>query len=88
MSDPKPLLEFPCHFPIKAIGKDADNFQAIVVEIVRRHVPDLDDHAITQRPSHGGKYIAVTAAFTAESQAQLDALYRELTAHTQVLMVL
>lgn len=82
------LFEFPCVFPVKAIGKDADGFTEIVTEIIRRHVPDLAADAVTTRPSAGGKYIAVTATFVAQSRDQLDAMYRELSSHDQVLYVL
>ncbi len=84
----KPLLEFPCHFPLKAIGKDVDDFEALVLSIVRRHVGPLAEGASSTRLSGGGKYLAVTVTFVAESQAQLDALYGELGAHERVLMLL
>jgi len=84
----KSLLEFPCVFPLKAIGKDADGFKELIVEIVRQHVPDLTDNAVTSRGSGGGKYISVTATFVAQSQEQIDAIYYELSNHAQVLMVL
>jgi len=82
------LLEFPCSFPLKAIGRDSEGFEAFVVEIVRKHVPNLEVGATTSRLSNGGKYLAVTITFTAESQAQLDALYGELGRHERVVMVL
>jgi putative lipoic acid-binding regulatory protein len=82
------LLEFPCVFPVKAIGKDKDGFQQVVVEIIRRHVPELDEGAVTTRASAGGKYISVTATFVAQSREQLDAMYSELSRHDQVLYVL
>jgi hypothetical protein len=82
------LFEFPCVFPIKAIGKDADSFTEIVTEIIRHHVPELAADAVTTRPSAGGKYIAVTATFIAQSREQLDAMYRELSSNAQVLYVL
>ncbi len=81
-------LEFPCLFPLKTIGRDSDDFRDIVIEIVRRHVPDLKDDAVTTRSSSGGKYLSVTATFTAESQEQLDAVYYELSSLEQVLLVL
>ena len=82
------VFQFPCSFPIKAIGKDTGEFHTTVVEIIRHHVPDLRDENVTTRPSAGGKYIAVTATFTASSRAQLDALYRELSSNKLVLMLL
>ncbi len=82
------IWNFPCSFPLKAFGRDSDDFEAVVIEIVRRHVPDLDDSAVSIRLSSGSAYRAVTATFTARSREQLDALYLELSRHEQVLMVL
>ena len=66
----------------------SDDFDLIVVEIVRRHVPDLGEAAVTSRPSKGGKYAAVTIMIEASSRQQLDAIYLDLTAHPSVLMAL
>ena len=89
MSEPEiDLFNFPCAFPIKVIGKDTDGFMEIVTEIIRHHVPDLAADAVSTRPSAGGKYIAVTATFIAQSREQLDAIYRELSGNEQVLYVL
>ncbi len=82
------IWNFPCAFPLKAFGRNSDDFEALVVEIVRRHVPDLDDNAVSSRASHGNAYRAVTATFMAQSREQLDALYSELSSHEQILMVL
>ncbi len=84
----KVLMTFPCTFPVKAIGQNTADFEALIIAIVRRHVPYLEDHAVTSRLSGGGAYRAVTATFTAQSREQLDALYLELGSHEQVLMVL
>ena len=84
----KPELEFPCRFPLKTIGKNNADFETTIVEIVRRHVPDLKDHEITSRLSKDGKYVSITTTFVAESREQLDALYYELSSHEQVMMVL
>ncbi|HNT54826.1 MAG TPA: DUF493 domain-containing protein [Anaerolineaceae bacterium] len=85
---PKPLLDFPCTFPLKAIGRGGDDFSALVFEIVSRHVPGLTTAALTSRPSSAGNYLAVTVTFTAQSRAQLDAIYLELNAHDRVVMTL
>lgn len=82
------LLRFPCEFPIKAMGSAEAGFEALVVEIVRRHAPGLGESAVAVRGSRGGRYLAVTVTVRAQSQAQLDAIYRELTAHPRVLMAL
>jgi len=81
-------LQFPCTFPIKAMGLASDTFDALVVGIVRRHAPDLGEAAVTVRPSAGGKYLAVTVTIQAYSRAQLDAIYQDLVASEYVLVAL
>lgn len=78
------LLEFPCLFPIKAIGKAEVGIEAIVVDILRRHVPELAEEAVSLRPHPNGKWLAVTVTIEAQSKPQLDAIYRDLTAHEHV----
>jgi putative lipoic acid-binding regulatory protein len=78
------LFEFPCSFPIKAMGKAGEDFDTLVVEIVRRHAPDLNEGSVRLRESSGGKWVSVTVLIEAKSKAQLDAIYRELSAHERV----
>jgi putative lipoic acid-binding regulatory protein len=80
------LMEFPCSFPIKAMGKATDDFDVLIVEIVRKHYPDLAEGAVKTRPSREGKYISVTVTIEAQSREQLDNIYLDLTAHERVLM--
>ncbi|MGZ4954474.1 YbeD family protein [Methylobacter sp.] len=82
------LLEFPCQFPIKAMGKTNVELDLLVIEIVRRHVADISEGAVTTRPSKDGNYIAVTIIIEASSKQQLDAIYQDLTDHPHVLMAL
>lgn len=82
------LLQFPCRFPIKAMGRADSDMEAIVIEIVRRHAPDFDATAVRVRASSGGKWLAVTVTIEAESRAQLDAIYQDLTAHESVVWAL
>lgn len=82
------LLEFPCDFPIKAFGRGGEDFDLRVVEIVRRHTSDLRENNVSSRPSKGGRFSAVTVTIRARDQAQLDAIYRELSACPDVIMTL
>ncbi len=82
------LFEFPTEYPLKVAGKNTVDFERTVVEIVRRHVADFDDSTVTVRESKGGKYLAVSVSFTAQSKAQLDALYRDLTSHADIVWAL
>jgi putative lipoic acid-binding regulatory protein len=82
------VLEFPCTFPIKIMGRTQDGFAQTVVEVVRRHAPDFDAATLEMRTSSAGNYLSVTATVNATSRDQLDDLYRELVAHPMVAMVL
>ena len=81
-------LVFPCIFPLKAIGKNTGDFEPKIVALIRQHVPELRDDKISRRLSADGKYLSVTAVFTATSREQLDAIYYALSSDEQVLMVL
>ncbi len=82
------LLEFPCQFPIKIMGTRVDAFAQTVIDVVLRHAPDFDPATVQMRPSAQGNYLAITCTLTATSQAQLDALYTELSSHPMVKVVL
>lgn len=90
MSEPtRPtLLEFPCEFPIKIMGARIDAFAQAVVEVVLRHASDFDPASVEMRPSRKGNYLAITCTIRAVSQQQLDDLYRELSSHPLVKVVL
>ena len=82
------LMEFPCRFPIKAMGKMEAEFDSLIVSIIRKHVKDLHEGAVQTRTSQGGKYISVTVTVVATSKQQLDNIYMELTANEKVLYAL
>lgn len=86
--DTESALQFPCRFPIKAMGHAERDLVALVGEIAARHDPDFDADAIRSKASTGGRYVSVTITIHATSRAQLDAIYRELTAREEILMVL
>lgn len=88
MSEQDTLLEFPCDFPIKAMGRTDCDFEALVATLVRKHAPDLHEDAIKCRDSSGGRFLSVTVTVHATSREQLDNIYRELTACEKVLMAL
>jgi putative lipoic acid-binding regulatory protein len=82
------LLEFPCDFPLKIMGANDTGFAEAITGIVVRHAPDFDTASMEMRASKAGNYLSLTCTVRAVSQAQLDALYRELTAHPMVKVVL
>jgi putative lipoic acid-binding regulatory protein len=83
------LLEFPCEFSVKAMGLSTHpDFEALVLEIVSLHVPNLTAQNCRTRQSKNGKYLSVSVTFQATSKTQLDAIYYTLTDHTDVVMSL
>ena len=82
------LLVFPTDFPIKVMGVRVDRFADEIARVVLRHAPDFDVATMEMRASRQGTYLSLTATIRATSRAQLDALYRELTSHPLVKVVL
>jgi len=82
------LLEFPCDFPIKVMGATRDDFAQAVVAVVQAHVPNFDAATVEMRASGKGNYLAVTCTVRATSREQLDNLYRDLSSHPFVKIVL
>ncbi len=81
-------IQFPCDFPIKAMGLASYDLEIIVFDIVSQHAPDTSKDAVKTRESSNGKYISITVTVNAQSQAQLDAIYQALTDHEHVMMAL
>ncbi len=82
------LITFPCTFPLKVMGVNQEDFESLVLEIIQKHTSIAAEGVVTSRLSRGGRFISLTVHILAESQEQLDAIYRELSAHPQVLMML
>ncbi len=82
------LIEYPSRFPIKVLGLNADGFVHAITSIAARFDPGFDAATVELRPSKGDKYLGVTVTVTATSREQLDELYRTLTTHPMVKMVL
>ena len=82
------LITYPTDFPIKVMGRKEGRFAHSVIAIVRKHAPDFDAATMELRPSRQGTYLSVTCTIRATSREQLDNLYRDLTSHPMVKMVL
>ena len=87
-SESESALKFPTSFPIKIMGRRADGFAQAILDVVLKHAPDFEPSTLEMRASREGNYLSVTATINATSREQLDNLYRELTAHPMVTMVL
>ena len=82
------LMVFPCDFSIKIIGNARADFLVEITKIVCKHFPDTQNSAFTTQHSEQGNYQSITAVVHVLDQPSLDALYQELTQHSDVRMVL
>ena len=82
------LLEFPCDFPLKAVGKTSVQFETVVTNLLRLHIEDHHDIAVTQNPSKKNTYVSLTLTFQAQSREQLEAIYQSLYDCPDVMMTL
>lgn len=82
------LIEYPSAFPIKVMGARADGFVEAMVAVARHFDPTFDADTVEVRPSRQGNYLGITLTVTATSRDQLDELYRTLTTHPMVKVVL
>ena len=82
------LLEFPCQFPIKMMGRDGDSFRRVAIELVEFHTGKIPEDAISESSSSKGNFLSITVTINAESQEQLDNIYRALSASDEILVAL
>lgn len=84
----KSLIEYPSAFPIKVMGAQAEGFEAAMVAVAKHFDPTFDASTVERRPSKAGNYLGLTLTVTATSREQLDELYRTLSSHPMVKVVL
>ncbi len=82
------VIEFPCHFPIKMMGRDTPEFRNTARTLIENHVGPVTDDAVRAAVSRNGSFVSITVTVTATSQQQLDAIYRDVSGHDDVLMAL
>jgi len=82
------LIEFPCDFPIKVMGETHPDFTSEIIKAIKSVLPDFDVSKIEMRGSSGGKYISLTCTVFVTSKPQLDNIYRALSSHKMVKVVL
>ena len=82
------LIDYPSQFPIKVMGENVDGYVHAITAIAKQFDPGFDASTVELRDSKGGKYLGVTITVTATSREQLDELYRTLSTHPMVKVVL
>lgn len=88
MEDKEKLMTFPCSYPLKVVGENTSEFYSVVCTIVEKHVGPNNEITYAVRTSSGEKYMSITATFSARSEEQLAALYKELNEHRLVKITL
>ncbi|MEE8057736.1 MAG: DUF493 domain-containing protein [Pseudomonadales bacterium] len=83
-----PKIKFPCDYPIKIMGRQSDDFRAIVLEVMRKHAGEIKNSQVKERLSGKGSFVSVTITITATGKSQLDAIFEDLKATGRVQMVL
>jgi putative lipoic acid-binding regulatory protein len=81
-------LTFPCDLAIKVLGRNTEEFRDAALAIVRAHSAGVSEQAVVERVSREGAYLSLTITARMDSRAQADAVYRELSANDQILIVL
>ena len=84
----KNLLEFPCDFPIKMMGRDQPEFREAAVALIEQHAGEIPGEAIHTALSRKGNFLSITITIKAKNQQQLDDIYRDLTEHDEILVAL
>lgn len=87
MSD-ETLLEFPCDFPIKMMGRHTVEFEVTARSLVEKHAGPIEDEYIARSLSKNGRFVSVTITIIAQSKQQLDDIYQDATDHIDVLVAL
>jgi putative lipoic acid-binding regulatory protein len=82
------LLKFPCSFPIKIMGKRTPHFAQTITSLVLEHAADFNPATVQMRTSKAANYLSLTCTINATSKQQLDDLYRALSSHPEVSVVL
>ena len=82
------LIDYPEQFPLKVFGRQGEDFEDIVLQLVRARCPQSESIELSKRESSGGKYISLTVTFTAYSQKQIEEIYQDLYDCSAVVMTL
>lgn len=86
MENRETLIDFPCTYPLKVVGKNTEEFEATVRSIIGKHVQENSEVRYSSRTSSSNRYLSITATLVAQSQEQLKAIYAELANSNLVLI--
>ena len=87
MTEPKKQklrLDYPCPWTYKIIGRNPDELQSAVTEMIR----ESPCRVTLSRQSETGRFVCLNVELTVESESHRLALYEALKAHPAVMMIL
>ncbi|MDA9109475.1 DUF493 domain-containing protein [Woeseiaceae bacterium] len=82
------LIDFPCEFPIKVLGRDDANFYCAAKSILTKHAQTIPDNDIKKNSSKKGNYMALTCVVNVNNQIELDQIYIDFSKNDHILYVL
>ena len=88
MTESATLLEFPCKFPIKMMGRSEKGFSELAVGLIEQHAGKIAADQVLTAQSRNGNFLSVTITIDAQNQQQLDSIYADLTRHEEILVAL
>lgn len=77
-------LEFPCEYPVKAMGPNTDDFEQSIMDLVKQHAPEVSTNSVHSKTSSTGKFRSVTVLVYAHSKDHLVGIYQDLKDHPDV----
>ena len=83
---PESLLKFPTDVPVKVFGRNDEKFRAAAAKIAHAHYGDA--HTVVEHLSKKGNYLSLTITVHAKNRAQIGALYSDLVANDEIIMVI
>jgi len=80
----RPLIQYPCQWSYRVIGRDRQAITRAVSECCRGYEYEL---SASNRSRHG-KYFSLAVSVRVPAESDRDGLYRALSGHPDVKMVL
>ena len=82
------LIEFPCDYPVKAMGYSSKGFESHVLKLVSLHAELTQPRTVSSRASSGGKYTSITVSVWARSREHLELIYTVLKEDDKIVYIL
>ena len=81
-------LTFPCVIAIKVFLLAGDSNHILVQELIMQHIEEIDLLDISVTESRTAKYQSLSCRVNAQSKVLMDRVYKTLSTHPDILMVL